>query len=63
VNVRGENDYFKSDAGLFEKTWPGDLVPLEMLFCESPIAADMLHVEFWELPNARLLVKIHSNWN
>ncbi|MEO5714025.1 MAG: hypothetical protein ABIT37_11110 [Luteolibacter sp.] len=63
VNVRGENDYFKSDAGSFEQTWAGDLAPLEMLSCQSPIAADWLHVEFWQISETRLLVKIHSNWN
>ncbi len=63
VNVLGENDYFRGNAEAFDKNWAADLVPVEKLSCDSPIGADWLHVEFWEISTTRLLVKVHSDWN
>lgn len=62
VTILGENDFFKGDGG-FAPIPEGNLVPIESLTCDSPVRADILRVEFWELSETRVFVKIHSNWN
>ena len=48
--------------GGFKKTWTTAPVPEEMLSCQSS-AGDGLHVEVWDLPEHRVLLKLFTNWN
>ena len=48
--------------GSFEKTWLGEVVPLEMLSCDSP-TGDWLHIEIWSISNDLILVKMFTEWN
>lgn len=46
----------------FKKTWDAEVVPVEMLSCQSP-AGDWLHVEVWSLSDAKVLLKLFTDWN
>jgi hypothetical protein len=48
--------------GGFQRTWPGEAAPIEMLSCSSP-TGDWLHVELWRLEGGALLVKMYTDWN
>jgi len=49
--------------GGFKPTWQGQVVPSEMLSCDSP-TGDWLHVEIWKLTNgSKLVVKLYTDWN
>lgn len=48
--------------GGFQRTWQGEVTPVEMLSCSSR-AGDWLHVELWRLESGTLLVKMFTDLN
>jgi hypothetical protein len=48
--------------GGFNQTWQGFAEPVEMISCQSPAGGQWLHVEFWNLENGALLVKMGTMW-
>lgn len=45
-----------------KQTWEGEAVPRQMMSCASP-TGDWLHLEIWDLPEQRVLLKLYTDWN